>query len=181
MAKPEHKQTSPKKSKSESPVRVQRTRKRRIGMWLAKAFGWFLSMALIGVVLIVIVGFVAFQNRERIVNRALGGLAENYEVHLEEINFPETGRVEIKGLYLTPKDAPADARPTRVKKLEITYDFKEVRESRKVKTITMIEPTIRVDDRTLRAFGIGEQKAADEDQKAAVDLSFLGKSQIHFS
>ncbi len=144
-------------------------------MWLAKAFGWFLSMALIGVVLIVIVGFVAFQNRERIVNRALGGLAENYEVHLEEINFPETGRVEIKGLYLTPKDAPADARPTRVKKLEITYDFKEVRESRKVKTITMIEPTIRVDDRTLRAFGIGEQKAADEDQKAAVDLSFLGK------
>ncbi len=131
-------------------------------------------MAAVGVTLLVIVAVIAFSNRERIVNLALERLAKDYRVTLESIDFSESGKVEISGLYLTPKDAPANARATRVEKLEVTYDFDELRKSRKVRTITMVKPTILVDDRTLKAFGLSGESDDEEETTAAVDLSFLG-------
>ncbi|NNE90345.1 MAG: hypothetical protein HKN23_01735 [Verrucomicrobiales bacterium] len=173
MPKQKHEPDDPPAATSGKPPR---SRKKRIAIWLAKAFGWLLMMAVLGVLLISLVAWFAYQNRALVANFALSKISSTYRFELEAIEYPERGKVVIDGLFLTPKNAPEDARPTRIERLEVTFDPATIRKTRKVDSITMSKPVIRIDDRALAALGVGDSGGKTEkSENAGVSLDFLGK------
>jgi len=128
---------------------------RRILRWLGKLLLWTAGFVLIGLVLVLVAGLVAYSHRERLVNEALARFVEPFEVSVGRIDLSTPRRARIEDLRLSPRGVSLDKPLLTVPTVEILYGFNELRLNRRMRSVTFFAPRLVLTDEALAALARG--------------------------
>lgn len=168
----------PKPAKAMSAKADQR-RLRWLGRWLLKLTGWFFALSLVIVLIGTVVAWFAWKNLTGLANMAASQFVAPYRVELGLVDVSKRGEVHIKEVTLLPPPDLADEKDSpwvHLDGLDLTYDWDELRNDRRFRTVTLRGPVIRIDDASLEFLNGGESAiSGEESEKVTPDLAFLGR------
>tara|TARA_R110000850_G_scaffold30768_6_gene85005 strand:- start:997 stop:4308 length:3312 start_codon:yes stop_codon:yes gene_type:complete len=98
-----------------------------------------------------LVAGIGYLNRVRLVNDTLELLVEPYTLTLESIEFYPLGEVRVEGLTLSPRKSSSGHPLVSIPEVQISYDFMELKQSQKLKTIHLSEPLLSLNNDHLDA------------------------------
>jgi len=160
-------------------ARKSRRSPRLIARWLLRFLVRSIAVAGITLLITATVAAVVYANRVRIVNQTLDILAEPYDISLGKIELHRLGQVRIADLRLAPKNASTDHPVAVISEVEITYSFKVLRSTRKLKTLKLKSVKVELDDDTLAS--LSASKVDSPDGAPGFDLSVLAYYTDSFS
>lgn len=122
---------------------------------------------------VIVLATVLYLNRVQVLNEALARLVEPFDVTVGEIDFLRFGEVRVADLRLVPKAAPAGAVLATIPEAVITYNFEELRATRKLRSLTLRGVELTLDDKLLSALAPAEGNEEKTEEAPPFSLESL--------
>tara|TARA_B100000925_G_scaffold268095_1_gene229035 strand:- start:12109 stop:15438 length:3330 start_codon:yes stop_codon:yes gene_type:complete len=118
-------------------------------------------------VIVCLIAWITYANRASIVNEVLGAFVEPFDVSVETIELWPPGEVHLTNLTLSPKGRGSKTHFTQIPEIHLTYDFQELRDHQRLKSVVIKGPTIKIDQPYIEALGTRNESVST----AAIDLA----------